>query len=68
MDETNYGRDDNEDQHGVVLWPSYRKVEAREPEEKKYETEKHSLWECHEFATVGVPMLCPRCAQAVPTT
>jgi hypothetical protein len=60
VDETNYGRDDNEDQHGAVLWPSYRKVEARE-------TEKHSLWECHEFATVGVPTLCPRCAQAVPT-
>ena len=67
VDGTVYGRDDDEDQHSAVLWPSYGKVEAREPVEKEYETKKHLLWECHKFATVGVSTLCPRCAQAVPT-
>ena len=64
VDGTSYGRDDDEDQHSAVLWPSYGKVEAKEPEEKEYETEKHSLRECprdrhcgsaHEIATAGVP-------------
>jgi hypothetical protein len=51
VDETSYGRDDNEDQHSAVLWPSYGKVNAKEPVEKEYETEKLSL--------------CPRCAHAM---
>jgi hypothetical protein len=45
VDGTSFGRDDDEDQHSDVLWPSYRKVGAKEPVERERKDEKHSLWE-----------------------
>ena len=30
-----YGRDDHEDQHSAVLWPSFRTVGAKEPVERE---------------------------------
>ena len=72
MDETSYGRDDDrtQHQHSAVLGPSYRKVEAREPEEKEYETEKHSLRECPRVpkSAHGSSQECPRECPRVPTT
>ena len=66
MDEASYRRDDDEDQHSAVLWPSYGNVDAKEPVERERKDEKHSLWERprvrHCGSAPAVPTVCPGCA------
>ena len=55
-----------------MLWPSYRKVGAKEPVERERKDEKHSLWERprvrHCGSAQAVPTVCPGCAHEMRNT